>query len=125
MFSQVLFNFWHHRLVLFSHNWSSCDALQIEDINQAFKLKEMEEADHQKRIVNTRRIIGDLRTELAKVEDQPDVTPRINAVNLELRRNQMERARIDGEKGHLGREKDNAFAQGKSEACIQTLSWMS
>lgn len=125
MFSQVLFNFWHHRLVLFSHNWSSCDALQIEDINQAFKLKEMEEADHQKRIVNTRRIIGDLRTELAKVEDQPDVTPRINAVNLELRRNQIERARIDGEKGNLGREKDNAFAQSKSEARIQTLSWMS
>lgn len=81
----------------------------------------MEEADHQKRIINTRRIIGDLRTELAKVEDQPDVTPRINAVNLELRRNHVERARIDGEKCDLCREKDNAFAQCKSEACIQTV----
>uniref|UniRef100_A0A674PF14 Structural maintenance of chromosomes protein 5 n=1 Tax=Takifugu rubripes TaxID=31033 RepID=A0A674PF14_TAKRU len=74
---------------------------EIEDINQAFKLKEMEEDDHQKRISNTRRIIEDLRTELAKVEDQPDVTPRINDVNSELRRNQIERARIDGEKCEL------------------------
>ncbi|TWW56589.1 structural maintenance of chromosomes protein 5 [Takifugu flavidus] len=87
---------------------------EIEDINQAFKLKQMEEDDHQKRISNTRRIIEDLRTELAKVEDQPDVTPRINDVNLELRRNQIERAKIDGEKGELCREKDNAFAQCRS-----------
>ncbi|XP_011620162.2 structural maintenance of chromosomes protein 5 isoform X1 [Takifugu rubripes] len=87
---------------------------EIEDINQAFKLKEMEEDDHQKRISNTRRIIEDLRTELAKVEDQPDVTPRINDVNSELRRNQIERARIDGEKCELCREKDNAFAQCRS-----------
>lgn len=85
-------------------------------------LKKTEENDHQKRIVNTRRIIGDLRTELAKVENQPDVTPRINEVNSELRRNQMERARIDREKCDLCREKDNVFAQCKSEACIQTLS---
>lgn len=75
----------------------------------------MEEADHQKRIINTQRIIGDLRTELAKVEDQPDVTPRINEVNVELRRNHMERAKLDGEKSDLRREKDNTFAQCKSE----------
>lgn len=120
MFSRVLINFWHDWLFLFTRNRSSCDALQIENINQAFKLKEMEAADYQKRISNTRRIIGDLRTELAKVEEQPDVTPRINEVNVELRHNQMERAKIDGEKSDLRREKDNAFAQCKSETCIQT-----
>uniref|UniRef100_A0A674NWB8 Structural maintenance of chromosomes protein 5 n=1 Tax=Takifugu rubripes TaxID=31033 RepID=A0A674NWB8_TAKRU len=95
---------------------------EIEDINQAFKLKEMEEDDHQKRISNTRRIIEDLRTELAKVEDQPDVTPRINDVNSELRRNQIERARIDGEKCELCREKDNAFAQCRSEKKLNDMN---
>lgn len=99
-------------------NW--CDSLQIEDINQAFRLKQTEEADHQKRIINTRRIIVDLQTELAKVEDQPDVTSRINEGNVELRRNQVERAKMEGEKSDLHREKDNIFAQYKSEPFTQT-----
>lgn len=94
--------------------------MQIEDINQAFRLKQTEEADHQKRIVNTRRIIADLQTELAKVEDQPDVTSRINEVNVELRRNQVERAKMEGERSDLRREKDNTFAQCKSEPFTQT-----
>lgn len=100
---------------------TGCDSFQIEDINQAFKLKQTEEADHQKRITNTRRIIADLKAELAKVEDQPDVTPRINEVNVELRRNQVERAKMEGEKSDLRREKDNTFAQFKSELFSQTL----
>lgn len=75
----------------------------------------MEEEDHQKRISNTRRTIEDLKAELAKVGDQPDVTPRINAVNADLRRIQEERAKIEGEKGDLRREKDNLYAESRSE----------
>uniref|UniRef100_A0AAX7T005 Structural maintenance of chromosomes protein 5 n=1 Tax=Astatotilapia calliptera TaxID=8154 RepID=A0AAX7T005_ASTCA len=80
---------------------------EIDDIKQKCRLKQMEEEDHQKRISNTRRTIEDLKAELAKVGDQPDVTPRINAVNADLRRIQEERAKIEGEKGDLRREKDN------------------
>lgn len=98
-----------------------CNSLQIEDINQAFRLKQTEDTDHQKRIINTRRIIMDLKAELAKVEDQPDVTPRINEVNVELRRNQVERAKMEGENSDLRREKDNTFAQYKSELFSQTV----
>lgn len=100
------------------NRWNS---LQIEDLNQAFRLKQTEEADHQKRIINTRRIIVDLKAELAKVGDKPDVTPRINEVNVELRRNQVERRKMEGEKSDLHREKDNTFAQCKSELFSQTI----
>lgn len=74
----------------------------------------MEEDDHQKRITNTRRTIDDLKAELAKIGDQPDVTPQINAVNMELRGIQQERAKIEGEKADLNREKDNVIAESKS-----------
>lgn len=83
----------------------------------------MEEEDHQKRISNTRRTIEDLKAELAKVGDQPDVTPRINAVNVELRRIQVERAKIEGEKSDLRREKDNICAESRSESFPQTIQY--
>ncbi|XP_076734320.1 structural maintenance of chromosomes protein 5 [Maylandia zebra] len=86
---------------------------EIDDIKQKCRLKQMEEEDHQKRISNTRRTIEDLKAELAKVGDQPDVTPRINAVNADLRRIQEERAKIEGEKGDLRREKDNLCAESR------------
>lgn len=92
-----------------------CSSVQIDDIKQKLRLKQMEEEDHQKRINNTRRTIEDLKTELAKVGDQPDVTPRINAVNVELRHIQEERAKIEGEKADLRREKDNLAAECISE----------
>lgn len=97
------------------HDCSLHSSLQIDDIKQKFRLKQMEEEDHQKRISNTRRTIEDLKAELAKVGDQPDVTPRINAVNADLRRIQEERAKIEGEKGDLRREKDNLCAESRSE----------
>ncbi|XP_061592251.1 structural maintenance of chromosomes protein 5 [Cololabis saira] len=87
---------------------------EIDDIKQKFRLKQTEEEDHQKRIVNTRRAIEDLNTELAKVRDQPDVTPRINAVNLELRRIQEERAKIEGEKGDLRMEENKFIAESRA-----------
>uniref|UniRef100_A0A8C9XX87 Structural maintenance of chromosomes protein 5 n=1 Tax=Sander lucioperca TaxID=283035 RepID=A0A8C9XX87_SANLU len=80
---------------------------EIEDIKQTLRLKQMEEEDHQRRISNTRRTIDDLKAELAKVGDQPDVMPRINAVNVELRTIREERAKVEGEKADLRREKDN------------------
>lgn len=82
-------------------------------------LKRTEEEDHQKRISNTRRIIDDLKAELAKVGDQPDVTPAINAINVELRRIQEERAKIEGEKADLRRERDNLSADSVSECLPQ------
>ncbi|XP_054464848.1 structural maintenance of chromosomes protein 5 [Anoplopoma fimbria] len=86
---------------------------EIDDIKQRQRLKQMEEEDHQKRISNTRRTIDDLKAELAKVGDTPDVTPRINAVNVELRNIRAERAKIEGEKADLRREKDNLHAESK------------
>ncbi|XP_029012929.1 structural maintenance of chromosomes protein 5 [Betta splendens] len=84
---------------------------EIEDIKQTLTLKKTEEEDHQKRISNTRRTIEDLKAELAKVGDQPDVTPQINAVNVELRSIQVKKANIEAEKSDLRREKDNVIAE--------------
>eukprot|EP00064_Thunnus_orientalis_P001859 superscaffoldBa00000128_g1862 len=86
---------------------------EIEDIKQRLRLKQMEEEENQKRINNTRRTIEDLKAELGKVGDQPDVTPRINAVYVELRRVQEEKAKIEGEKADLRRERDNLCAESK------------
>ncbi|XP_070824536.1 structural maintenance of chromosomes protein 5 isoform X2 [Chaetodon trifascialis] len=84
---------------------------EIEDTKQSLRLKQMEEVDHQKRISNTRRIIEDLKAELAKVGNQPDVTPQINAVNVELRQIQVKRAKVEGERSDLRREKNNIHAE--------------
>lgn len=86
---------------------------EIDDIKQNQTLKEMEEEEHQKRISNTRRIIEDMKAELAKVADQPDVTPQINEVNSELRRIQVERSKFELEKSELRREQDNLRAEAR------------
>uniref|UniRef100_A0A668A922 Structural maintenance of chromosomes protein 5 n=1 Tax=Myripristis murdjan TaxID=586833 RepID=A0A668A922_9TELE len=85
----------------------------IDDIKQTLTLKQMEEEDHRKRISNTKRIIDDLKAELANVGDQPDVTPQIDAINAELRSIQVERGKIDGEKADLRREGDNLTLEKK------------
>uniref|UniRef100_A0A668A8L2 Structural maintenance of chromosomes protein 5 n=1 Tax=Myripristis murdjan TaxID=586833 RepID=A0A668A8L2_9TELE len=87
---------------------------EIDDIKQTLTLKQMEEEDHRKRISNTKRIIDDLKAELANVGDQPDVTPQIDAINAELRSIQVERGKIDGEKADLRREGDNLSAQARA-----------
>nr|XP_020475714.1 structural maintenance of chromosomes protein 5 [Monopterus albus] len=86
---------------------------EIDDIKQRLRLKRMEEEDHQKRISNTRQTIEGLKAELAKVGDQPDVTPQINAVTTELRQIHEERSKIEGEKADLRRERDNLHAESK------------
>ena len=70
--------------------------------------------DEEKRIANTKTIIDDLQKELATVGEQPDVAPRIDAISVELRGHQEERARLDGEKSDIRREKDNMVAESKS-----------
>uniref|UniRef100_A0A8C7ZIK7 Structural maintenance of chromosomes protein 5 n=1 Tax=Oryzias sinensis TaxID=183150 RepID=A0A8C7ZIK7_9TELE len=97
---------------------------EVDDIKQALRLKQMEEEDHQKRISNTRRAIDDLKAELAKVADQPDVAPQINAVNLELRQIQEEKAKIEGEKADLRREKDNLIAESRSKSKLNDMNNM-
>nr|XP_019945077.1 PREDICTED: structural maintenance of chromosomes protein 5 [Paralichthys olivaceus] len=87
---------------------------EIDDIKQTLKLKQTEEEDQQKRISYTKRTIDDLKTELAKVGDQPDVTPQINAINVELRSIQVERAKMEGVKADLRRERDNVFAESRA-----------
>lgn len=84
---------------------------EIEDIKQMQKIKEMQEVDHRKRISNTQRAIEDLKAELIKVAEQPDLTPKINEVNMELRRIQVDRARVEGEKADLRTEKDNLVSE--------------
>lgn len=79
-------------------------------------MKQTEEEDQQKRISNTRRTIEDLKSELAKVGDQPDVTPKITDINVELRHIQIDKARIEGEKSDLRRERDAICAECKCES---------
>ncbi|CAN9516172.1 unnamed protein product [Ophioblennius macclurei] len=86
---------------------------EIDDIKQTLRLKQTDADDQQKRISNTKRAIEDLKAELAKVSDQPDVTPQINAVNAELRRIQEDKAKIEGEKADLRGERDNLSAESK------------
>ncbi|KAM6985951.1 structural maintenance of chromosomes protein 5 [Aplochiton taeniatus] len=80
---------------------------EIEDIKQALSLKQTEAEERQKRITNTKRLIDDLRAELANVGEQPDVVPRIEAINAELKGIQEEKNKIEGEKADLRQEKDN------------------
>uniref|UniRef100_A0A3Q3W9Y7 Structural maintenance of chromosomes protein 5 n=1 Tax=Mola mola TaxID=94237 RepID=A0A3Q3W9Y7_MOLML len=97
---------------------------EIDDIKQTFRLRQMEEEDHQKRITNTRLIIEDLKAELAEVGDQPDLTPKINGVNTELRRIQVERARNEGVKSDLSREKDTVWVESRGERSEKKLNDM-
>ncbi|XP_056154984.1 structural maintenance of chromosomes protein 5 [Lampris incognitus] len=86
---------------------------EIEDIKQDLRLKQMEEEDHQKRISNTKRIIDDLKAELANLSDQPDLVPLIDALSAELRSNQTARAQVAGERADLQRERDNFIAESR------------
>ncbi|XP_056455399.1 structural maintenance of chromosomes protein 5 [Gadus chalcogrammus] len=86
---------------------------EIDDIKQALNLKHTEKVDEEKRIANTKTIIDDLQKELATVGEQPDVSARIDAISVELRGHQEERARLDGEKSDIRREKDNMVAESK------------
>uniref|UniRef100_A0A4W4FJ52 Structural maintenance of chromosomes protein 5 n=1 Tax=Electrophorus electricus TaxID=8005 RepID=A0A4W4FJ52_ELEEL len=84
---------------------------EIDDIKQALSLQQTEEADRKKRIANTRRLIQDLQRDLDSLSSHADVTPRIEAVNAELRTIQEEKAQLDGEGQDLQRDKDEAVGE--------------
>ncbi|KAI5099428.1 structural maintenance of chromosomes protein 5 [Silurus meridionalis] len=84
---------------------------EIDDIRQALSLKRAEAADRDRRIEITRRAIQDLQTELDNVGSQEDITPRIEAVNSELRGIQEEKSRLDVEWQDLRRDKDEATGE--------------
>ncbi|XP_077463437.1 structural maintenance of chromosomes protein 5 isoform X2 [Stigmatopora argus] len=84
---------------------------KIEDIKQAFKMKQTEEEDQKKQITKVKKDIENLKVELAKVENQPDVTPRVTEVNAELRHVHQERGKLEERKADLRREKDNLTAE--------------
>ncbi|XP_062870491.1 structural maintenance of chromosomes protein 5 [Trichomycterus rosablanca] len=86
---------------------------EIDDIKQQLSLKRTEEVDRQKRIENTQLMIRDLQAELDNMGTQEDVTPKIEAVNADLRKIQEEKSRLDGELQDLRRDKDEAIGELK------------
>ncbi|XP_051540631.1 structural maintenance of chromosomes protein 5 isoform X1 [Myxocyprinus asiaticus] len=84
---------------------------EVDDIRQEFSLKQTEEADRQKRIGHTLLMIKDLQTELQSMGNQEDVTPQIETVNAKLRNIQEEKAKLEGERLDLRRDKDEATGE--------------
>ncbi|KAF4082740.1 hypothetical protein AMELA_G00155010 [Ameiurus melas] len=84
---------------------------EIDDIKQGLSLKRTEEADRQKRIGNTHRMIQELQTELDNIGSQEDITPKMEAVNSELRSIQEEKSKLEGERQELRRDKDEATGE--------------
>lgn len=56
-------------------------------------------------------MIQDLQTELDNMGTQEDFTPKIEAVNSELRSIQEEKSRLEGERQDLRRDKDEATGE--------------
>ncbi|XP_017344869.1 structural maintenance of chromosomes protein 5 [Ictalurus punctatus] len=84
---------------------------EIDDIKQGLSLKRTEEADRQKRIGNTRRMIQELQTELDNIGSQEDITPKMEAVNSELRSIQEEKSKLEEESQEMRRDKDEATGE--------------
>lgn len=56
-------------------------------------------------------MIKDLQKELQNIGSQEDVTPQIEAINVELKTIQDAKAQLDSESLDLRREKDEAFGE--------------
>ncbi|XP_063068342.1 structural maintenance of chromosomes protein 5 [Engraulis encrasicolus] len=84
---------------------------QIEDIKQSVSLKQAEEADRQKRMGNTRHLISDLQAQLQQCGDHGDLGPRLDELHSQLRANQEERGRLEGERADLRRQRDRDVAE--------------
>ncbi|XP_057176785.1 structural maintenance of chromosomes protein 5 isoform X2 [Triplophysa rosa] len=83
----------------------------VDDIRQELSLKQTEEADRQKRIGHTDLMIKDLQKELHNIGSQEDVTPQIEAINVDLKTIQEAKAQLESENSDLRREKDEAFGE--------------
>ncbi|NWX20192.1 SMC5 protein, partial [Aegotheles bennettii] len=86
---------------------------QIEEINQALRMKKDEEMDRQRKIHNTHKIIEDWENELKTMAVCENLQPQTDAVNNELKKIQEERANIDSDISDLKIEKMNQEREKK------------
>uniref|UniRef100_A0A674IF41 Structural maintenance of chromosomes protein 5 n=1 Tax=Terrapene triunguis TaxID=2587831 RepID=A0A674IF41_9SAUR len=86
---------------------------QIEEIQQALRMKSDEEMDRQKRIHNSHKMIEDWQNELNSTGNSENLQPQIDSINNELRQLQEEKANIDGEMSDLRRERENLEREKK------------
>ncbi|KAK2513862.1 Smc5 [Columba guinea] len=80
---------------------------QIEEINQALRMKKYEEMDRKRKIQNTQKVIEDWKNELNTIADCENLQPQIDAVNNELKKLQEERTNIDIDISDLTAQKMN------------------
>uniref|UniRef100_A0A8C5U9H7 Structural maintenance of chromosomes protein 5 n=1 Tax=Malurus cyaneus samueli TaxID=2593467 RepID=A0A8C5U9H7_9PASS len=86
---------------------------QIEEINQAFRMKKDEETNRQKKIHQTQKIIEEWKNELDTMAVCENLQPQIDAVNVELKKLQEERANTDNDVSDLKAEKNNQEQERK------------
>ncbi|CAN8220491.1 unnamed protein product [Coccothraustes coccothraustes] len=86
---------------------------QIEEINQAFRMKKDEETNRQKKIYQTQKIIEEWQNELNTMAVCENLQPQIDAVNTELKKLQEEKANIDNDISDLRAEKNNQEREEK------------
>ncbi|KAM3655724.1 structural maintenance of chromosomes protein 5 isoform 4-T4 [Ammospiza maritima maritima] len=86
---------------------------QIEEINQAFRMKKDEETNRQKKIYQTQQIIEEWQSELDTMTVCENLQPQIDAVNTELKKLQEEKANIDNNVSDLRAEKTNQEREEK------------
>ncbi|XP_058679410.1 structural maintenance of chromosomes protein 5 isoform X4 [Ammospiza nelsoni] len=86
---------------------------QIEEINQAFRMKKDEETNRQKKIYQTQQIIEEWQSELDTMAVCENLQPQIDAVNTELKKLQEEKANIDNNVSDLRAEKTNQEREEK------------
>ncbi|KAM3655722.1 structural maintenance of chromosomes protein 5 isoform 2-T2 [Ammospiza maritima maritima] len=85
----------------------------IEEINQAFRMKKDEETNRQKKIYQTQQIIEEWQSELDTMTVCENLQPQIDAVNTELKKLQEEKANIDNNVSDLRAEKTNQEREEK------------
>ncbi|NWV22578.1 SMC5 protein, partial [Origma solitaria] len=86
---------------------------QIEEINQAFRMKKDEATNRQKKINQTQKIIEEWKNELDTMAVCENLQPQIDAINIELKKLQEERANIDNDVSDLKAEKNNQEREEK------------
>ncbi|XP_042188662.1 structural maintenance of chromosomes protein 5 isoform X2 [Callorhinchus milii] len=86
---------------------------EVEEVEQNLRMKKEEEADRQKRISNTKKMIEDWENELKASGNDDNVQPELDSISRSLRKVQEERGAIDGEKADLRRDKENLEREKK------------
>ncbi|KAF6127311.1 structural maintenance of chromosomes 5 [Phyllostomus discolor] len=86
----------------------------IEELQQALIVKQNEEHDRQRRISNTRKMIEDLQNELRTTENCVNLQPQIDAIIIDLRRVQDEKAVCESEIIDKHKERETLEKEKKS-----------